>query len=80
MTACSLACPGARRSRHADPASPATARAPTTVTDAGGRQVKVGDTSRIVSIGGDVTEILYALNATPKIVAVDSTSTFPVTR
>ena len=37
----------------------------------------VADTSRIVSIGGDVTEILYALHAAPKIVAVDTTSTFP---
>jgi len=35
------------------------------------------DTSRIVAIGGDVTEILYALKAAPKVVAVDTTSTFP---
>jgi iron complex transport system substrate-binding protein len=35
------------------------------------------DTSRIVSIGGDVTEILYALGAGDRIVAVDSTSQFP---
>jgi iron complex transport system substrate-binding protein len=35
------------------------------------------DTSRIVAIGGDVTEILYALDAAPKIVAVDTTSTYP---
>jgi iron complex transport system substrate-binding protein len=35
------------------------------------------DTSRIVSIGGDVTEILYALNAAPKVVAIDTTSTYP---
>jgi iron complex transport system substrate-binding protein len=37
----------------------------------------VKDSSRIVSIGGDVTEILYALNAAPKVVAVDTTSTYP---
>ena len=37
----------------------------------------VKDTSRIVSIGGDVTEILYALGFAPKIVAVDTTSTYP---
>ena len=37
----------------------------------------VKDTSRIVSVGGDVTEILYALEADPKIVAIDTTSTFP---
>jgi iron complex transport system substrate-binding protein len=35
------------------------------------------DTSRILSIGGDVTEILYALKADGKIIAVDSTSQFP---
>jgi iron complex transport system substrate-binding protein len=41
------------------------------------RQGPVKDTSRIVSIGGDVTEILYALDAALKVVAVDTTSTFP---
>ena len=43
---------------------------------AGDRQVGQ-DTSRILSIGGDVTEILYALKAQGKIIAVDSTSQFP---
>jgi iron complex transport system substrate-binding protein len=54
-----------------------SAHAEQTVTDAGGRQVKIADTSRILSIGGDVTEILYALNAQSRIIAVDSTSQFP---
>ena len=53
------------------------ARAEQTITDASGRQVKVTDTSRILSIGGDVTEILYALKADDRIIAVDSTSQFP---
>ncbi len=35
------------------------------------------DASRIISIGGDITEILYAIGAEPRIVAVDSTSQFP---
>lgn len=35
------------------------------------------DTSRIVSIGGSVTEILYALGEQQKIVAVDTTSLYP---
>ncbi len=48
-----------------------------TVTDGSGRKVDIADTSRIVSIGGDVTEILYALKADGKIVAVDSTGKFP---
>ena len=38
---------------------------------------KAVDTSRILSIGGDVTEILYALKADGKIIAVDATSQFP---
>lgn len=35
------------------------------------------DLSRVISIGGDVTEILYALELEPRIVAVDTTSVFP---
>jgi iron complex transport system substrate-binding protein len=53
------------------------ARAEQTITDAGGRQVIIADTSRILSLGGDVTEILYALKADDKIIAIDSTSQFP---
>jgi iron complex transport system substrate-binding protein len=32
------------------------------------------DTTRIVSVGGDVTEILYALGKGDRIVAIDTTS------
>jgi iron complex transport system substrate-binding protein len=53
------------------------ALAQTKIIDGGGRAVAVADTSRILSIGGDVTEILYALKADSKIIAVDSTSQFP---
>lgn len=38
---------------------------------------KTPDLSRIVSIGGDVTEILYALGYEANIVAVDTTSIYP---
>ncbi len=48
-----------------------------TVTDATGRQVEIKDTSRIVSIGGAVTEILYALGLGDRVVAIDQTSTYP---
>jgi iron complex transport system substrate-binding protein len=54
-----------------------SAYAETTVVDGTGRTVTIGDTSRILSVGGDVTEILYALGAGPRIVAVDTTSQFP---
>src|SRR4051812_9643521 len=48
-----------------------------TVRDASGRSIDVKDASRIVSVGGAVTEILYALGVSDRIVAVDSTSLFP---
>jgi iron complex transport system substrate-binding protein len=54
-----------------------TAGAEITVTDGAGRQLRITDTSRILSIGGDITEILYALGADKRIVAVDTTSQFP---
>lgn len=47
------------------------------LVDARGLHVVANDASRIVSIGGAVTEILYALGAAGRIVAVDSTSQFP---
>ncbi|MEF2550556.1 ABC transporter substrate-binding protein [Aurantimonas sp. A2-1-M11] len=47
------------------------------VTDALGRTVEIADTSRIVSIGGAVTEILDALGMAENVVAVDTTSTYP---
>lgn len=56
---------------------PVQAQAEATGVDGSGPKVRVADTSRIVSIGGDVTEILYALKADAKIIAVDSTSQFP---
>ena len=39
--------------------------------------MRVGDASRILTIGGDVTEIVYALGAQARLVGVDSTSQFP---
>ncbi len=47
------------------------------VRDAGGRNVEVADASRVISIGGSVTEILYALGQSERVVAVDTTSLFP---
>lgn len=48
------------------------------VRDARGREVQIGDISRIVSIGGAITEIRYALGRADLIVGVDSTSMHPV--
>lgn len=47
------------------------------IKDANGRPVQPGDTSRIVSIGGAVTETLYALGLDKNIVGVDTTSLYP---
>lgn len=47
------------------------------LVDASGKLTAAADTSRILSIGSDTTEILYALGLGDKIVAVDTTSQFP---
>lgn len=51
--------------------------APVDVIDAQGRRVRIADASRIVSVGGAITEILYALGMDAQIVGVDSTSLYP---
>ena len=53
------------------------ATAETRVVDAAGREIVINDASRIVSIGGSVTEVLYALGMGERVIAVDSTSTYP---
>jgi iron complex transport system substrate-binding protein len=59
-------------------AMPASAAAEDVIVhDARGRDVTIGHPTRIVSIGGSVTEILYALGVEDRIVAVDTTSLYP---
>lgn len=53
------------------------AAAAVTITDAAGRRVEVADARRIISIGGAITEILYALGLEAQVAAVDSTSLHP---
>ncbi|OCK62107.1 hemin ABC transporter substrate-binding protein [Bradyrhizobium sp. LMTR 3] len=48
-----------------------------TVHDARNRDVAIADPARIVSIGGAITEILYALGFEDRLVGVDSTSLYP---
>lgn len=57
--------------------SAAAAAEDVVIRDARGRDVTIGHPTRIVSIGGAVTEILYALGADDRIVAVDTTSLYP---
>ncbi len=47
------------------------------VIDGNGRLLTKPDTSRLLSVGSDTTEILYALGLGDKIVAVDTTSQYP---
>ena len=48
-----------------------------TVHDARNRDVTIGDPARIVSIGGAITEILYALGFEDRLAGVDATSLYP---
>jgi iron complex transport system substrate-binding protein len=48
-----------------------------TVHDARNRDVKISDPARIVSIGGAITEILYALGFEDRLAGVDTTSLYP---
>ena len=57
-------------------ATPAPADA-ATVRDGAGRSVTIKDTRRIISVGGAVTEILYALGLEQRVIAVDTTSLYP---
>lgn len=47
------------------------------VTDCRGRRVVLHGATRIASIGGPITETLYALDCSDAILAVDQTSTWP---
>lgn len=51
--------------------------APVSVADANGKPIAIDSSARVVSIGGSITEIVYALGAQDRLVAVDSTSRHP---
>ncbi|WP_062014788.1 heme/hemin ABC transporter substrate-binding protein [Gluconobacter japonicus] len=50
---------------------------PSLIADCRGRSVSVSGASRIACIGGTITETLYRLGVSERIVAVDTTSTWP---
>jgi iron complex transport system substrate-binding protein len=50
---------------------------PVTVTDVFGNEVTINDPSRIITLGGAVTEVVYALGWGDHIVAVDESSIYP---
>jgi iron complex transport system substrate-binding protein len=55
----------------------AAVAASVTVHDARNRDVSISDPARIVSIGGAITEILYALGFENRLAGVDTTSLYP---
>ncbi|WP_461316050.1 heme/hemin ABC transporter substrate-binding protein [Bradyrhizobium embrapense] len=59
------------------PTGAAMAEGGITVQDARDRDVVIDDPTRIVSIGGAITEILYALGFEDRIAGVDATSLYP---
>lgn len=54
-----------------------TPQLPVTVVSADGREVTVTDTSRIVSLWGNITEVVYGLGLGDSVVGRDSSATFP---
>lgn len=54
-----------------------TAAAGRTFTGADGVETAIDDISRIVSLNGDITEIIYELGLGENVVAVDVTTTYP---
>lgn len=46
-------------------------------TDAEGHAIVIRDNSRLVAVGGAITEMVYALGAGAKLVGVDTSSTYP---
>ncbi len=50
---------------------------PVEVTDALGREVRIESSRRVLTLGSDVTEIVFALGAGERIIAVDRGSRFP---
>ncbi len=76
-----LAACGSDGSARTDPPEPDTST--TTILDAGvftgvdGVTSDVSDSSRVVSLTGDITEIIFELGLGDRIVAVDITTTYP---
>lgn len=79
LTSLSSACTQTGNVVEAAPPDAAVTASPSAavVTDAAGEPVTIEDTSRLVTLGGPVTEIVFALGAGNKVVGVDSSSIYP---
>ncbi len=71
------ATPTPRPTPTPEPQLPGSPVLPATVTDVFGNEVVVDDVSRIVSLNGDVTEVIFALGLGDNLVAVDTSATYP---
>ncbi len=60
-----------------EPATPTESPEVRTFTGADGVEVEITDTSRIVSLNGDITEILFELGKGGDVAAIDVTTTYP---
>jgi iron complex transport system substrate-binding protein len=69
----------------AEPVAPAATPAPVasepllpvTVADKDGRRVTVTDVSRIIPLNGDIAEVVWALGLGEKVIATDTSATYP---
>ncbi len=68
---------GSTSPREQTPAASPTGALPVTVQSADGRTVTVTDTTRIVSLWGNITEVLFDLGLGDNVVGRDITSTVP---
>src|SRR5687768_9475908 len=59
------------------PAAEASPVLPVTLTDTTGKSVTVKDVSRVIPLNGDVAEVVWALGLGEKVVATDTSATFP---
>jgi iron complex transport system substrate-binding protein len=48
------------------------------ITDMTGERIEINSTARVVTLGSSLTEIVYALNAENRLIAVDATSNYPI--
>ena len=48
-----------------------------TITDMTGTRIEISNTARVVTLGSSLTEIVYALKAESRLIAVDATSNYP---
>lgn len=77
-TATTESMPTGEPTAETEPEVAADSSLPRTVTDINGAEIVITDDSQIITLGGSVTEIVYALEAGDQVIATDVSSTYPV--